>query len=67
MFDEKTGNPSHDNEARRLNRDVRRAAAEMLRVTGPGWKKRRVTQRIERATYAELVVRLVTARIKEDT
>lgn len=67
MFDEKTGNPSHDNEARRLNRDVRRATARSIRVSAPGWKRRRWKQRVERQAYAELIVLMVTERIKEGT
>jgi len=67
MFDEKTGDPGHDNTARRMNRDVRRAAARSIRVNAPGWKQRRWKQRVERQTYAELIVLMVTERIKEGT
>lgn len=54
-YNEKTGNPTFDNESRRLNRHLWSAARGAFRVTAPNRRRKRVLLRVEGGTYVRLL------------
>lgn len=65
MFNEKTGNPSHDNTARKLNRSIRKGTRARFTIQARGWKRRKVLYRLEGDRINELIVAIVTQKIKQ--
>lgn len=64
MFNEKTGSPIHDNQARRINRSIQREAEKRLVIHARGWKRRKTIKRAETQTHAELVVAVMLDKIR---
>lgn len=65
MFDEKTGNPGHDNMARKINRSIMKNARSSFVVHAKGRKRRKYIKRVESERYGEIVYQIMVQRIKE--
>jgi len=64
-FDTKTGDPTFDNESRRMNRRLWKHAQDVLRVDGAGRRRRKQIRRVEGGKYITAIA-MMMVKLHED-
>lgn len=64
-YDEKTGNPTIDNESRKWNRRLRRASMTLRLDTPGGRRRKKHVLKIERANYVILLNEVILKMMKD--